>query len=407
MNILVFNCGSSSLKYRLLAMPQERELAGGEAQRVGPPTAEPSRIVHRSGTERSEHVVPMPDHASAFEQVMRVLRETGGGAPDAVGHRMVHGGTRFAGHALVDPATVEALEAIQGLAPLHNPPATRLVRVCRERYPDLPQVVVFDTAYHSTIPASAASYPLPRELVERWGLRKAGFHGTSHQFVAAEAASMLGIAPDSLDAVSCHLGSGGASLCAIREGRSVENTMGYSPLPGLVMSTRAGDLDPAVALRLLADAGGDGAHVENLLNRRSGVLGLSGLSADLRDVMAAAARERGRAARLDMTLQVYLWRLRQYLGAYLTLVGTPRAIIFTDTIGESLPDVRRLVCSNLGAFGVRLDFRRNAEVREGPADVAAATSAVRVLVITTNEELAIARAAWCRVVPQQGGRQAA
>ena len=392
MNVLVFNCGSSSLKYRLIAMPSEQELAGGEAQRVGPPTTQPSRIIHRQPGREQVHTVAMPDHAVAFDQVIRILTADPALVPDAVGHRMVHGGTRFDHHARVTPEVLSGLDVIGHLAPLHNPPATVLVRACRGGYPSLPQVLVFDTAYHATIPAHARTYALPRALREELGLRKYGFHGTSHQYVAQEAARVLGRPIAELNAVSCHLGTGGASVCAIVQGQSVDNTMGYSPLQGLVMSTRSGDLDPAVVLRLLALHDGDGEAVERMLNKHSGVLGLSGVSSDIRDVLAGADSTHGPGAPMDPTAQVYTWRLRKYLGAYLTVVGRADAVIFTDTIGETVAPVRWAACADMGAFGLAIDPQRNRHPGPLPADVATDHSHVRILVIQTNEELAIAQA---------------
>jgi acetate kinase len=391
MNVLVFNCGSSSLKYKLLTMPAAEEAAGGEAQRVGPPTAKPSVILHHEGTARETHEVPMPDHGSAFEQVMRLLGRRSHLVPDAVGHRVVHGGDRFARPARVTAAVLDELASFSSIAPLHNPPAIALMKACQERYTALPQVAVFDTAFHATIPEYARTYALPIRLREEFGFRKYGFHGTSHQFVAEEAAEFLKIQLARFNAVSCHLGSGGASLCAVVRGRSVDNTMGYSPLQGLVMSTRCGDLDPAITLQLLASSNGDGAVVDKLLNSRSGVLGLSGRSADVRDVVAETSSESLWDSRTDRTLQVYLWRIRKYLGAYLAIVGQPDAVIFTDTIGETVPYVRRVLCAGMEAFGLRIDARRNVEVSRYPADVAQPGSAVRILVVQTNEELAIAR----------------
>ncbi|NLF39405.1 acetate/propionate family kinase [bacterium] len=389
MKILVFNCGSSSLKYRVIEMDGERELAGGEAQRIGPPTAKPSCIVRRMKGGTETLAVPMADHAGAFAEVMRLL-EHEELMPDAVGHRVVHGGSRFTASVMATAAVVDELRGLNHLAPIHNPPAIALVDACLARYPALPQVLVFDTAFHSTMPAYASAYALPQDIVQRYGIRKYGFHGTSHQYVAEEAAKMLGMPMSALTAVSCHLGSGGASLCAIRNGESVDNTMGYSPLPGLVMSTRCGDIDPAVTLRLVTLLEGDGGAVEALLNRKSGVLGLSGFSADIRDIFPAGAGGEvdGRARH---TADVYLWRLRKYLGSYLAVTGDARAIIFTDTIGETVPLVRWAVCAGLEPFGVRIDAAKNANASTLPADIAAADSAVRILVILTNEELAIAR----------------
>jgi len=391
MKVLVFNCGSSSLKYKLIALPAGDELAGGEAQRVGPPTAEPARIIHRADGEEETLYVEMPDHGAAFDQVMQVLQRDPRLAPDAIGHRLVHGASRFKAHARVSEEVIAELEAIQDMAPLHNPPAIALIKASRSRYPDLPQTVVFDTAFHSTIPEYAAAYALPVELSRRQGIRKYGFHGTSHHYVATEAARMLGRPLEELNAVSCHLGSGGASLCAIRHGCSVDNTMGFSPLQGLMMSTRCGDLDPAVTLQLLARWPGDAKAVEKMLNKQSGVLGMSGTTADIRDVLARLAEGEALDDPMALTAQLYLWRIRKYLGAYLALVGCADAVIFTDTIGETVPEVRWAVCSDMDSFGLRISAQRNRSAQTLPADVAEEDSPVRILVIQTNEELAIAR----------------
>jgi acetate kinase len=251
--------------------------------------------------------------------------------------------------------------------------------------------VVFDTSHHATIPEYAQTYALPRALATRLGTRKYGFHGTSHHFVAAEAAALLGKPLSGLNAVSCHLGSGGASLCAIVGGRSVDNTMGFSPLQGLMMSTRSGDLDPALTLSLLAAHAGDHEAVNRQLNKTSGVLGMSGFSADIRDVIERAGTAEPLQSPHSLTLAVYTWRIRKYLGAYLAVVGETDTILFTDSIGEAVPHVRWAVCSGMDVFGVKIDAVRNAQCRELPADVAADDSRVRILAIATNEELAIAR----------------
>jgi len=392
MNILVFNCGSSSLKYRLIGMPGEEELAGGEAQRIGPPTAEPPRIEYRVGKQAGRRETPMANHAEALAEVMGLLAGSGCGMPDAVAHRLVHGGNLVKENIQVDAAVLAKLEQVRSLAPIHNPPAIDTLKACRNQFPELPQVVVSDTAFHSSIPAVAAAYALPRYMREDMGFRKYGFHGISHQYVTAQAAGMLGIPLEKLRAVSCHLGSGGASLCAVVNGRSVDNTMGYSPLQGLVMSTRSGDLDPGITLRLLAEHAGNIDDLEGRLNRKSGVLGLSGKSADIRDALKLTASGDG-ADRAHITTGVYLWRLRKYLGAYLAIACGAHAVIFTDTIGELVPEVRQVVCSGMEAFGVKLDHDRNTKSAL-PCDVAADDSRVRIMVIPTNEELSIARSAY-------------
>jgi len=390
MRIVVFNCGSSSLKYRLIDMPSETELAAGEAERVGPKTALPGCIHHTAWGNKEDHTLDMPDHSTAFAAVMNLLERDSRLVPEAIGHRMVHGGALFKSHVIVDETALQRLHEVQDLAPIHNPPALRLLVACRQLYPKLPETVVFDTAFHSTIGPAARGYALPHQLARTHGFRKYGFHGTSHQYVAQEAAKFLGIPMDELCAVSCHLGSGGASLCAIVNGQSADNTMGYSPLQGLVMSTRSGDLDPAIALSLVARAQGDSRVVENMLNRKSGLLGLTGVSADIRDLVKAGPDNDS----LSRAAQVYLWRIRKYLGSYLLVTGRPHCIIFTDTIGEKIPHVRWAVTAGLEALGVSLDADKNANTTTLPVDLSSSSSRVRILAIATNEEVAIARASY-------------
>lgn len=393
-SVLVFNCGSSSLKYQLIAMPEERLLAGGEAQRIGPKTDRPAQIVHSRGEATHTVLVPMESHEAAFNEVVKLLGAEGAGAevPDLIAHRIVHGGSSFSKPTLLSDEVLARLEEIQDLAPVHNPSATELVRICRRRYPHVPQVLVFDTAFHATIPDYARDYALPRHLREDLGIRKYGFHGTSHEYVANEAARFLDKPLNQLNAVSCHLGSGGASLCAIVGGESVDNTMGFSPLQGLIMSTRSGDLDPTVATRLLAAEWGDSKAVERILNKRSGVLGLTGTSGDIRDALSRSTGHRDGSA--HDAVELYLWRLKKYLGSYLAVVEHPDAIIFTDTVGETVPAIRSGACASLRFFGVEMDEARNESAYELPCDISTPTSAVRLLVIHTNEELAIARKSY-------------
>jgi len=395
MNVLVFNCGSSSLKYKLIKMSKSIELAGGEAQRVGPPTAQPSCIIHRIDGNEEKFQVDIPDHAIAFEEIMKILKQTPQLQPNVVGHRLVHGGTIFKNHAVVNEKVFEELETTKKLAPLHNPPAITLADACRKLYPDLPQVLVFDTAYHSTIPEYARTYALPEYLRNDLCIRKYGFHGTSHQYVAGKAAKFMGIPVEKLNAVSCHLGSGGASLCAIANGKSIDNTMGHSPLQGLIMSTRCGDLDAAVVMQLVAKNVGHWQSVEKLLNKQSGILGISGSTGDIRDVVEAVSRQ-GDEPKMNETLRAYIWRIKKYLGSYLTVVASAAgkqadAIIFTDTIGETVPLVRWGICSDMECFGVVMDADTNEKASKLPADLATGNSKVRILAIQTNEELAIAK----------------
>ena len=393
-NVLALNCGSSSLKYRLIEMSGEKELAGGEAQRIGPKTAERARIIHRQYGREETVFAEMPGHAEAFEQVLLLLKSRASGPVDAISHRVVHGADIFKGHVLIDEHALAGLKKTLDIAPLHNPPAVALIEACHRMYPKIPQTAVFDTVFHSTIPWRAAAYALPKAIARRFRIRKYGFHGTSHKFVAEEAAKFLNKPLEQLNAVSCHLGSGGASLCAIVNGRSMDNTMGYSPLPGLVMSTRSGDIDPALALQISASGGMGFKALETLLNKKSGILGMSGISGDIRDIFAAVNKDGIRNERLDTTLQVYLWRLKKSLGSYLAVTGVPDAVIFTDTIGETVPEVREAACSGLEAFGLKLDMKKNNNAVRLPCDISAPGSRVRVLVIATNEELAMARVTY-------------
>lgn len=394
MNVLVFNCGSSSLKYKLINMPDSIELAGGEAQRVGPPTAQPPCIIHRIGGTEETFQINMPDHAVAFEEVMKILKRTPQLQPDAVGHRLVHGGAIFDNHAVVNENVLKELQTTKALAPLHNPPAITLVDACSKLYPDLPQLLVFDTAYHSTIPEYARIYALPEYIRNELGIRKYGFHGTSHQYVAGEAAKFLDIPMEKLNAVSCHLGSGGASLCAIVNGKSIDNTMGHSPLQGLIMSTRCGDLDPAVVMQLVTQNVGNWQSVEKMLNKQSGVLGISGNTSDIRDVVEATSKH-GADSKMNDTLRAYTWRIKKYLGSYLAIVASAAGrqadtIIFTDTIGETVPLIRWGICSDMESFGIVIDADRNENASQLPAELATDDSKVKILAIRTNEELAIA-----------------
>ncbi|MDF7801168.1 acetate/propionate family kinase [Pontiellaceae bacterium B1224] len=399
MNVLVFNCGSSSLKYRLITFPAEAERASGEAQRVGPQTAEPARVYHQTaGNKQQVHYADMPDHAAAFNEVMKLLKEDGL-TPDALGHRVVHGGSLFTQPALMDQQSILQLEGLNDLAPLHNPPTLKLIHQCRELYPDLPQVAVFDTAYHATIPDYAYTYAIPAEFRRRHGLRKYGFHGTSHQFVVEEAARISGCPLTGFSAVSCHLGSGGASLCAVKNGYSMDNTMGFSPLQGLIMSTRCGDIDPALTMSMLVYMQGEEDSVEKVLNRQSGVLGLSGMSGDIRDILQDADQDES----TRNTASAYIWRIRKYLGAYLAVVGQADAVIFTDTIGEQVAEVREAVCQGFECFGLRIDPEKNRALCGLPADVAAADSRIKILVVQTNEELAIARQVYQTLTRQRTG----
>lgn len=383
MRILVFNCGSSSLKYKLIEIPEEKIVAGGEAQCVGVTTSAPSVIYHRLNDTEEQIKVKMKNHASAFNAIMKILKHDNKLHFDAVGHRVAHGG-KYKDSLIITTDTIKNLNELNKLAPIHNPVAIEVIEEMQIKYPNLPQFAVFDTAYHSTIPKHIYTYPLPLELIKETGIRKYGFHGTSHNFVVKETAKFLKIPLKEFNAVSCHLGSGGASLCAVINGKSVDNTMGFSPLQGLIMNTRCGDLDPGMTMHILSSENAD--TTENILNRKSGIIGLSDISSDIRDIISDKSKSIS-----QKTERIYLWRIKKYLGAYLTVVRSPHAIIFTDTIGETNPYIREKLCSDMSVFGIEIDKNKNTSTEKFPVDISSETSKVKIIVIETNEELEIAR----------------
>nr|MDT0657775.1 acetate kinase [Micromonospora sp. DSM 115978] len=374
--ILVVNAGSSSLKYRLFQespglhqespVPRQNhvELAGGTVERIGEPGGGPA------------------DHASALRAVLSGLDLTG---LAGVGHRVVHGGLRFTEPTLIDAEVVAGIAALVPLAPLHNPPNLTGIEVARRLLPGVPQVAVFDTAFHRTLPPEAASYAIDREVAERYGIRRYGFHGTSHGYVARRTAELLGRAPAELNLISLHLGNG-ASACAIAGGRSVATSMGMSPLEGLVMGTRAGDLDPAVVLDLqrTGDFGVD--EVDRLLNHRSGLIGLCGAN-DMREVLRRRAAGDPTAT---LAFDIYCRRIRSYVGAYYAILGRVDAITFTAGVGEHAAPVRAAALAGLTRLGIEVDPERN-RMGTGDRPVSPPGGEVAVLVVATDEEAEIAR----------------
>ncbi|CVM41782.1 acetate kinase [Micrococcus luteus] len=378
MLVLVINSGSSSLKYQL------RELADDGTDAPVPVLAQ--GLVERIGVPGSG----VPDHAAALEQVEAELAEaTGGRTIDAAGHRVVHGGERFTAPARVTNEVIRAIERLAPLAPLHNPAAAQGLRAMAERWPDMPQVVVFDTSFHQTMPREAWQYALPDEVYTEHGIRRYGFHGTSHDLVTGLAAEHLGIPRGEFRAVVLHLGNG-ASATAIRDGVSVDTSMGYTPLAGLVMGTRSGDLDPSVVTHLMRNHGYDAEELDTLMNRRSGLLGLAG-EADMRQVLENAASGDGRARN---ALDVASYRLAKYVGGYHVAVGGAQAIVFTAGIGENSAPFRARVLDRLEALGVAYEAEANRARVAGPHTISAPESAIPVLVVPTDEEQAIARLTW-------------
>ena len=367
MLVLVINSGSSSLKY------QVRDTAHGELLAKG--------IIERIGEEA------VPDHGAALEELSRLLPEAlGGRRIDAVGHRVVHGGERFSEPVLINNEIVRSIERLSPLAPLHNPPSARGIRAVHDKWPDIPQVAVFDTAFHRTLPEHAWRYALPNSLYRQYGIRRYGFHGTSYGYVAPAAARFLGIDPQEFDAVIAHLGNG-ASVAAIKDGRSIDTSMGFTPLEGLVMGTRSGDVDPSILVFLLRE-GYDAARLDDLLNRESGLLALGGAS-DMR-TLAEAADGGDEAA--SMALKIAAYRLAKYIGAYHVAVGGAQALVFTAGIGENGWEFREMTVELLGALGIRLDLEANRQRSKEARLISAEDSAIPVLVVPTDEEEAIAEA---------------
>ena len=391
MKILVINCGSSSLKYQLIDMTTEAALASGLIERIG----EPQGILTHKGHPDTEHETktvreePIPDHEAGLRLAQSVMTESEAeGAPDiqAVGHRVVHGGEAFNASARITAEAMAAIEKTIPLAPLHNPANLTGIRVAQELFPDAHQVAVFDTAFHQTMPPKAYHYALPYEYYEDMGVRRYGFHGTSHKFVAAEAAGMLGRPLEELNLVTAHLGSG-ASICAIEKGRSVDTTMGMTPLGGVIMGTRVGNIDPGVVMYIAQQKGYSVEEIDRVLQKESGLKGICG-SNDMRDIhtRAAAGDKRARLAE-----EMFIHRIRQYIGAYFFELGKVDALVFTAGIGEHDPLTWEKCCEGLEHFGLVLDHEQNSSGRGTARAVSQPDSAVKILVIPTNEELEIAR----------------
>lgn len=390
--VLVINCGSSSIKYQLLAMNEGLLVAGGLIERIGEARSVMTHKARDAAGDLIETVreVQASDHREAFRGVEQALRETPGFGDGAnliaVGHRVVHGGESFSMPTLITPTVIGSIHALSSLAPLHNPPNLIGIKVCRERFPTTPQVAVFDTAFHQTMPEHAYRYAVPENWYECDGIRRYGFHGSSHQFVAGRTAEYLCQPIDELRMITLHLGNG-ASAAAISQGVSVDTSMGFTPLEGLVMGTRSGDLDPAVVPYMQKARGIDAETIETVLNREAGLRGLCG-SNDLREVLARAESGEENAGR---ALDIYCYRIKKYVGAYAAALGGIDALVFTGGVGENSGTVRQRVCSGLDFLGIALDEARNGDPFGDAAIISPDGMRARVLVVRTNEELQIAR----------------
>lgn len=389
MKVLVVNCGSSSVKYQFVDMKGEKVLCKGIAERVG---IEGSRLVHRVNADKHVIEKPMKDHEEALKLILEVLLDPEIGVIKdlseitAVGHRVVHGAERFASSVLIDEEVMKVLQDNVHLAPLHNPPNIMGIRAVQKLLPNVPNVGVFDTAFHQSMPKKAFLYPIPYEFYEKYRIRRYGFHGTSHRYVSKRAAEILGRDYYDFKVITCHLGNG-ASIAAVRHGRSIDTSMGFTPLEGVVMGTRSGDIDPAIVIYMLQNLGMSVDKVYDILNKKSGMLGLSQLSSDMRDIEDAALAGNEMA---QLALDIYVYRIAKYIGAYAAAMNGVDAIVFTAGVGENSPYVREKVCEYLGFLGIKVDRNLN-QAKGAERIISTPDSKVAVLIVPTDEEMVIAR----------------
>jgi len=389
MKILVINCGSSSLKYQLFDMDTGTAIAKGIVERIG--KADSSLTVQLPKISDSLVKGKVETYEEAVEMVLKALTDKEAGVIDtseeidAIGHRVVHGGTIFNAPTLVDKRVKRSIEKLIELAPLHNRPALEGINACEKIFPDVPQVAVFDTAFHQTLPRHAYLYSIPYELYERYNIRKYGFHGTSHKYVSLRASEMLGKPLENLKLITCHLGNG-ASITAISGGKSIDTSMGFTPLEGLTMGTRCGDIDPTIVAFLMEKEQMTTEEIKKFLNKKCGVLGVSGISNDFRDLEHEASRGNKRAI---IALEVFVYDVKRYIGAYVGILNGIDALVFTAGLGENSPYIRQKICQNFSYLDLEIDLRKNSEAR-GVEKIISKENSKPIMVIPTNEELMIA-----------------
>jgi acetate kinase len=375
-------------------MPEEKDLITGEAERVGVKSHGESFITHTTLGVKRTIKVDMPDHKSAFKALMKEIEKDVEQNKtlkiDAFAHRYVHPGNLFDKTTRMTSATLKKMKETFDLAPLHNPVSHSFMEMCLEYSKEIPQYAVFDTAFHAGIPKGNYTYALPMHLIKKYGLRRVGFHGISHKFVTAEACKFLKVEFELQKIISCHLGTGGASICAVKDGRSINNTMGLTPLEGLVMNTRSGDLDAGILFRLIHGENITVKQADETLNKKSGVLGIFGTSSDLRDAVKRLKEDKDAAFAFGM----FIRRIKKYIGYYAFLLQKPDIVIFTDSLGTQVPLVREKVIEGLEIFGIALDKNKNNDYKSGIADISNESSSAKVLILPTNEEIMIAREAY-------------
>lgn len=389
MKILVINCGSSSLKYQLIDSETEQVMAKGICERIKLDGV----LTHQTtGKDKIKLDAAMPDHSAAVKIVLDKLLDPVDGAIssldeiNAIGHRVVHGGEKFSSSALINDEVLDAIEACNDLAPLHNPANLIGIRACAKLMPGVPQVAVFDTAFHQTMPECAYIYGIPYEYYEKYRVRRYGFHGTSHSFVSKRTAELLGKDIKDTKIIVCHLG-GGASICAVDGGKSIDTTMGLTPLEGITMGTRSGNIDPAIIEFIAGKEGKSIPEIMNMLNKESGVLGISGVSSDFRDINKGMAENNKRC---DIAMNVFCYQAAKFIGGYVAAMNGVDAVVFTAGVGENDPLVRKLTCDRLKYLGIEIDDEAN-KLRGEEVRISSDNSRVPVYVVPTNEELAIAR----------------
>ena len=390
MKILVLNCGSSSIKYALYNMDDKSVMTSGGAERVGLDGAFVK--VKLANGEKKQIMHDMPEHTEGVKFIFSLLTDPEIGVIkslkeiDAVGHRMVHGGEKFAKSVVITPEVIKAFEEVSDLAPLHNPANLKGIRAVEELMPGLPQVGVFDTAFHQTMPAYSYMYALPYEVYEKFAVRRYGFHGTSHRYVSARVCEFLGVDYNKQRIITCHIGNGG-SLAAVKDGKCLDTTMGLTPLEGIMMGTRSGDVDGGAVTFLQKKLGLNPDQMSDLLNKKSGVAGVSGVGSDMRDLEAAVAAGNERA---KLATDMYNYKIKKYVGAFAAAMGGVDIIVFTAGVGENQASMRAAVCRDMEFMGVKVDEALNATIRGKEAVISTPDSKVKVVVIPTDEELMIA-----------------
>ncbi len=390
MNILVLNCGSSSIKYKLFDMPSQTVKASGGIEKIGMPGSF-IKFSMPDGSKKIEEM-PIPEHTAGVQIIFNVLTNAEYGVMesldelDAVGHRMLHAGSKITKSSILTQEVLDIFASCNDLGPLHNPANLKGVNAVKALLPNLPQVGVFDTAFHQTMPDYAYMYPLPYEFYEKYGVRRYGFHGTSHRYVSQRVCEFLGVKPEGKKIITCHVGNGG-SYAAVVDGKCVDTTMGLTPLEGIMMGTRCGEIDPAIIPYVMKHANLTAEEMDTIMNKKSGLLGISGKTSDMREIQALrdAGDDRARLAQ-----EMYFYRLRKQIGAYAAAMGGVDIIVFTGGVGENKQNAREAACKGLEFMGVKLDLKKNEEIRGDEAIISTPDSKVTVCVIPTDEELMIA-----------------